>query len=306
MSLDASGLGDVPVCDVFAAMSTSALMAPARDSEGYRASTAIERDGLANAIEAVFDADAASALAGAMSARYALCRGEDAQAGLVLLTPVPAEGRGRFLLRTGVAPGPIFEAPHPIFDTATLEEARVLFERTSGRALLVSGTHRCANAALACSGRSTVCGDAPASFHESDMAHNVATAFHRAHEALSARFFETLVVSVHGFGLPGASLSDGTNDALPGASPVAALAVALSMRFADVTSCNAGAGVALDERLCGTANVQGRHLNGVADVCGDFAASASGRFVHLEQSRALRDAPERVADAFVEALSLER
>lgn len=299
-----AGLAGLVTCDALAAMTTAALAAPGRDSEGYEASSALELEALARAVVATFDGDGDGVLAEARSARYEVCRGLGDQADLVLFTPSPGQGRARFVLRFGDAPGPVFGAPHPIFDTATLEEARVLFERTRGRALLTSGTHRCANAALGCSGRSTVCGADPAAFHESDMAHSVETAFQRVHVALAARFDEALVVSVHGFTAPGASLSDGTNDALAPGSPVATLATALASRFADVTTCNAGAGVPTDERFCGTTNVQGRHINGVADACGASATSASGRFVHLEQNRSLRDAPERVADAFVEALDL--
>ena len=59
----------------------------------------------------------------------------------------------------------------------------------------------------------------------------------------------------------------------------------------------------VDERLCGTTNVQGRHLNGSAEPCVDAADAASGRFVHLEQSQSLRQQPVVVAEAIAAAIS---
>ena len=40
--------------------------------------------------------------------------------------------------------------------------------------------------------------------------------------------------------------------------------------------------------LCARTNVQGRHLNGVDDVCGTTAETASGRFLHVEQAWEIR------------------
>ncbi len=59
----------------------------------------------------------------------------------------------------------------------------------------------------------------------------------------------------------------------------------------------------VDARLCGTTNVQGRHLNGASQPCTEAAASASGRFIHLEQSAAVRAQAELVIAALAAAMS---
>ena len=52
-------------------------------------------------------------------------------------------------------------------------------------------------------------------------------------------------------------------------------------------SCNQAGG---PTRLCATTNIQGRFVNGSTDVCRQGVATVSGteRFIHLEQSCALR------------------
>ena len=74
------------------------------------------------------------------------------------------------------------------------------------------------------------------------------------------------------------------------AGSAAALRAALPGHL--VTQCNDDGTGHAATYLCGTTNVQGRHLNGTADACSAPALSATERFVHIEQSRAVRgDAP---------------
>jgi hypothetical protein len=65
-----------------------------------------------------------------------------------------------------------------------------------------------------------------------------------------------------------------------------------------VTTCNAYDGALVEERLCGTTNVQGRDLNGEdLDVCSEAPSRASERFLHLEQSLSVRARWPAVIDA---------
>lgn len=292
-------------CSVLSAFELSAISAPARDSNGYVAPSVSETEALRGAILALVAGDLGVAEARAADAGYVLCRGEGAEDGLELLAPATAaEGAARIALRRSGA-SLALEAPHPLNDAATVAESVALFSTLGARALIASGTHRCANPRSAgCDGVSSVCAtDEP--YRESDAAHAVDGTFHAAHLAVAEAYPEDLFISVHGMGGAGISISDGTTDALASSTaPSARIARALSARFADVTSCNDGAGVPRTVRLCGTTNVQGRHLNRSADACGQAASSSSEHFVHLEQSRAVRDAPAVVAAALSEALGI--
>jgi hypothetical protein len=195
----------------------------------------------------------------------------------------------------------VVEAPHPFFEFETGVEARRIFERAQGRALLMAGTHRCANAAYSsCDGTTGVCSKESERYRESDMAHVTESMFQVMHREVTELYSETVAVSLHGFSDDGLSLSNGTTEAATQTAPVARLGEALAEEFPQkrVTYCNDIPGRTREERLCGTTNVQGRHLNGAARACGSFAASASGRFVHLEQSLSVRQASSRVATAF--------
>ncbi|MCP4501395.1 MAG: hypothetical protein GY822_15660 [Deltaproteobacteria bacterium] len=58
---------------------------------------------------------------------------------------------------------------------------------------------------------------------------------------------------------------------------------------APVTTCNDLENAPHEVRLCGTTNVQGRHLNYVVSSCTSGSTNASGRFIHIEQSLSLRE-----------------
>ncbi|MCP4808669.1 MAG: hypothetical protein GY884_25290 [Proteobacteria bacterium] len=66
------------------------------------------------------------------------------------------------------------------------------------------------------------------------------------------------------------------------------MAEALAAHFEGVTTCNELAGATVEQRKCGTTNVQGRQLNGSKEPCEEAAETASGRFLHLEQSSVVR------------------
>jgi hypothetical protein len=292
-SQDAGSISLEP-CALDDVFTTEALDVSEPLSEGYVVPSNPRLDALGRSIDRAIDGDLDAALAAASEASYEIC--EDGE--LLIWRPTDVTGQARVAWRRSAERALILEAPHPFHDRGTLEEARDLFDALGARVLVGSGTHRCANAAPGCEGTSSACGDPPG-YRVSDAAHNVVATFQRAHERFSARFEDDAVVSVHGMADAGASLSDGTDDAVASSSHVARLAAALVLEgLNDITSCNSGAGVPVAARLCGTTNTQGRHLNGSPEACNTGASAASGRFVHFEQSPEVRASYAGVLAAF--------
>ncbi|MDQ3035090.1 MAG: hypothetical protein M3Y87_21975 [Myxococcota bacterium] len=264
-----------------------------RDDDRYRAPAGDARAQLSSAIESLAAGAWGDALTSAAAAGYVLCRGEDAERDLVLLRPAMAEsGHATLAIDTAPTNALILEAPHPLWDRHTATESVEIFDLARARAVLISGTHRCgSDRPSGCTGMADACGtDAPV--RESDMAHAVDSMFHAAHLALAAAYPDALVVSVHGFSDDGVSVSNGTTDDTLASSPSARIARALATELPThpITTCNdfGDPDVPRDARMCGTTNVQGRALNDVAMECTERADTASDRFVHLEQTLALR------------------
>ena len=290
-----------PTCAVMSALTRESLMAPAGGSGAYRGPGAGQVEALRAAAAAALAGDVGRASEAARRAEYRICRGEGAEADLLLFEPTSqAAGHARAIVRAGGV-ALVLEAPHPFYDTDTLAQSISLFEQLGARALIVSGTHRCAgNMPSGCDGTTSACGSS-SPYPESDPAHAVAGTFHALHVALAESLDDAVMVSVHGFGATGASVSDGTTGLIDPGAPAARLARALSAQVSGVTSCNEGSGAAFEVRLCGTTNVQGRQLNGAADACSESRPAGLGRFIHLEQSRAVRADVSAVTSAFREA-----
>lgn len=292
---------DIPACadDIFAPFVLDAIASPAPDSDAYVEPQVTSTDAFAAAVRAALEERWLDAEVAAQASGYTLCGNAD----LVRLVPAGTQsGHARLLLRRDVTASDwVFGAPHVYFDTATLAESLVLFEEARGRALIVSGVHRCTNlSASGCDGRTSVCGVTDEEFRSSDMAHTEASFFQVAHSTLAAAWPDADFVSVHGMGDSGASLSDGTDDATQANALVAQLATALRTQFPGelITTCNDYAGAEVRVLKCGTTNTQGRAINGSPDACDLNPDAAGGHFVHLEQSSDLRAAPEKVAAAF--------
>jgi len=223
----------------------------------------------------------------------------------VLLLPSPSPALPWVMLRLDEARPLQVHVPHPRHERHTAAEGVALFMQLQARAVLLSNRHRCdSDVPSGCDGSTGVCGPT-APYSESDPAHVVDDVFHDVHMVLADAFADDVVVSLHGMSSAGISLSNGTtasvvdDDAL-----VARLARAFDTRYTDVTVCNAlpADDVPLVERLCGTTNAQGRHLNGSADACTLPASTSTGRFLHLEQSLEVRDDVDGVIAAFDEVL----
>jgi hypothetical protein len=292
-------LNGVPACSQTLAQvfSPSRIAAPAPDSGGYRAATSDERTALGESMEMILSGSGGEGVLRAIDADYVVCRDQR----VVIWEPTD-RGTGRAVIawRQDATRGLIVEAPHAVYDLTTLEESVALFDGISARALVASGTHRCANAtASGCDGTTGACGERE-DYRESDMAHATDTSFQIAHEVLSTEHAADWIVSVHGMGDLGASLSDGTNMATTVDAPVALLVAAMIAQFPaeQITTCNAHTGAVFNERLCGTTNTQGRFTNGSNATCTVGATAASGRFIHMEQSSEVRAAADSVVAAF--------
>lgn len=273
---------------------------PRRGSGEYEPVGRLSRGALEGSIRAAVAGDESDASRLARNAGYRLCRSERREV-MIWVPSRPADGGSVLVIRwTSSAAGLVVGAPHPYFEIRTMVQARAIFERAEARALIVSGTHRCANAApSSCDGTTRVCSDSEQGYRVSDMAHTLRSSFHVMHRVVADAFSSTVAISLHGFSGGGISLSDGTTDDAGPETPVAKLGRTFETMLGDVevTYCNDIRGRTRDVRLCGTTNVQGRGLNGVTDACTTDAGSASGRFIHLEQSRSVRSQFGRVAEA---------
>lgn len=272
---------------------------PALDDRSYQPPSDDERAALDAALRSAANDAPAEASRHADAAGYALCWADDV---VVAVPSDPSRGHARVALRRGPARPLVIEAPHPFHDLHTRAQATALFDDLSLRAVIVSGTYRCSNprTRVDLPGHTKACGSF-APFPTSDMAHNPHSLFQQAHETLLDLHPETIALSMHGMAGAGASLSDGTRLPTSADTPVARFARALRDELPEtlITSCNPGAGVPVRYRLCGTTNAQGRATNGTAAASYQEPAASSSRFLHLEQSPALRDRPEHVAKALV-------
>jgi len=300
-----------PVCadGALAEFSAEAIDAPGAGSEGYVAPTQATLDALRAGIEAVVGGDVTAALAALDGTAYQVCRGTGDEQALIVVEPTtPGTGQPLLAVRMVEASPLILGIPHPVYELGTLTQGTDLLRELRARALVVAGAHRCANAAQSpCDGSTDVCtgaGEEP--FRDSDMAHVVDSVFQVAHEVLVGAYPEAWVASIHGMEEEGISLSDGTLESLDSDSPVARLYAALATVFPEepLTSCNEFDGAVVELRYCGEFNAQGRLTNGSAWPCELDPPGSSDRFVHLEQSLAVRAETDRVREAFEAALGL--
>jgi hypothetical protein len=198
----------------------------------------------------------------------------------------------------------VIEVPHPLADAGTLEEGVQVFLQAHAGALLIAGTHRCADvestpcvgaeATNACAGRIRI----------SDPAHFVASLFQRAHQALARQWPASAAVSLHAHadaaGEPAVTVSEGTRQARAADAPGNHLRDGLRVAGYTAASCNAAADGT--PRLCGESNVQGRASNGAADACLHDASATSGRFLHVEQGATALGNPAALAAAVAASL----
>ena len=278
---------------------------PAAGTDQYTPPTVAEVDAFRKVIDDITAGrlDAAAVTAESLNYRTILYHDTDRRVEHVVLVESPPEAarawRGIFVFSR--APdsrrrGLVFQSPHPLYDLNTKAEATDLYLETSATALVIAGTHRNN------SKRASPCdGD----YKLSDMAHAEPSFFQAVHEELYFGHPETVAVSVHGMGPKtpphDVSVSNGTQEDIAGYSLsreiVAEMNRLLAMDPKDkrlaLSHQDAGSGAALP----GTTNIQGRFSNGAADPCTQPVASAlfPERFIHMEQTRAVRDTPAQYA-----------
>lgn len=180
----------------------------------------------------------------------------------------------------------LLEAPHPMADLHTEDEALYVFNQMDATALFVAGTHRCnVMATSSCSGTTTVCTGSSEAFRLSDVAHNSASAFHLATRALVEEYPKAIVIQLHGFskgtGDPSLIMSNGTR-ITPATDYVSMIYDALVAQDASLTAKIAHEDLSWSELIALT-NVQGRMVNASFDPCAQSATSTQGRFIHIEQ-----------------------
>ena len=279
--------------DLAARVREIASRMPGSESEGFVKPSADELARFRELVSKAASGDVTGAAAHAEAAGlpYRVVRFTDTGAGsrevLLLEERMPlAKGWGTFVLDPAPLRDLVVEAPHARYDVETENQAFALFRRLRARAFLLAGTHRCANAERTpCDGTTDVCGTSY--YRVSDPAHFTAGPFQEAHEALVSLWPSSVSFSVHGHSSSDCEdvfLSSGV-----GADP-GPLVPALRERLLAEGGLTVGAaGIPGSScTLTGGTNVQGRFSNGSAAPCTKAAAAASGRFLHAEQSRAVR------------------
>lgn len=207
------------------------------------------------------------------------------------------------------------QVPHPKFDSKTDIEGVETFLALDSRYLLISGTHR---------NSSTTLSSCQSSVQASDPAHNQNHYFFNVHKMISTLDQKALFIELHGFGtttretiwsecdstnnLKIVNISEGVDDL--NSSSFAALLHQQLTDNGDIKSClyspsnDSGVADSYTSSLGGTLNVSGRFTNGSENVCTESAATASHRFVHIEQSYDVRNSDrEGMIDALKTALT---
>jgi hypothetical protein len=113
---------------------------------------------------------------------------------------------------------------------------------------------------------------------------------------------QPVAISVHGSASEpvDAELSDGTSLPASADSPVIRLRNALVANGVKAGCCNWADDDPSRFKLCGGTNVQGRLSNGVVAACTEAAKRSSGKFIHIEQRRNLRDNPAGFLQALLD------
>ena len=201
-------------------------------------------------------------------------------------------GWGTFIVDPNAERELSHQAPHPIFDSTTENEAAGVFHETNSRSYLLCGAHRNANS------QTSSC---QSSYQVADCAHNVANMFQPTTEELLAFYGATSwnAIQWHGMAADTCSnvesyLTHGMDVAPAAGDKILELKNNVLLYHPTWKVAVPGAGAC---SLNATTNVQGRLLNGVAagSVCNTSAISYTGRFLHNEQDPGFRTASDWVA-----------
>jgi len=251
---------------------------------------------------------------GAQSLGYELVAYTDSVSGKLFyllreVNPLPsplANGGGIYVFHPSGRYNVVISAPHPRFDTNTNREAISTFLASDVRYFMMAGAHRRSHPdASSCQNFSD--------YRQSDAVHNTAHYFYLAHKAVED-FDDTIhTIELHGFSSDSLATiagqcDTGDNPAVANLSDTMAddnadertLMHALESRLeagGEISACiysntlDTGPDDRYTRVLGGTTNTPARYTNGSSSVCSQapLVENNSHRYVHVEQSRAVRD-----------------
>jgi hypothetical protein len=215
----------------------------------------------------------------------------------------------------GVRANVVLEAPHPVHDGDTLEETALAAGQIRPRVVLIAGANR-KNHTTASTCDGSFEGGSP---RISDVSHHPDNFFHAAHVWLHANLPGMLAIQFHGFCCPGVGdhaaltddcvLSNGFESAPPAdeIAPILRDRIDAQSFLADGTDLTTAAVFGDDaDELGATTSLQSRVSNGVTPgmECTNAAVGASGSFLHVEQDPDVREEPQHILTALIEALDL--
>lgn len=182
----------------------------------------------------------------------------------------------------------VLAAPHVLHDRKTGHQAAFAFRKNVGKALFLSGAHRCdSSESSSCDGTTKSCSTKYAPYRISDVPHNVNSVFQITTENLYDALPNSVFVQLHGFEKestdPYVIISNGT-DKTPSKDYVVLIRDALLEEDNSLTFKIPHIDTEWT-RLAAFDNTQGRYINGSTDPCGTPAVGTTGRFVHIEQER---------------------
>ena len=198
------------------------------------------------------------------------------------------KGYGTFMVNNSATLEISHQAPHPLYDIGTENQAINMFGGTNSRSYVLAGAHRNANSG------SSAC---ESSYAPADAAHNTNNMFHQTQIALMAFYGSNdwSAIQWHGMAVDtcdeNAFLSHGV--AINPAAGDKNLELKNSMTAAHSTWA-LGTPVSGGCSLNATDNVQGRLMNGVpaANVCTTAASNYTGQWLSVEQDPGFRTASD--------------
>ncbi|MEQ8469649.1 MAG: T9SS type A sorting domain-containing protein [Marinoscillum sp.] len=203
-------------------------------------------------------------------------------------------------------PNLVLQSPHPKFDSNTGSQGAYSFLALNAGSFFLSGVHRCNSAAASeCSGTTSACGS-NAAFRISDPAHNDQGIFHIMTELVLESNPASVFVQYHGFGKdsgdPNAILSNGTRET-PTTDYIHLILREMESLYPSLSYKVIHKDISWT-KLTAFTNTQGRLINESQSPCIENATAASGRFIHIEQERAVFRDDAEGWDKWVKAMSL--
>ncbi|HEX6870563.1 MAG TPA: hypothetical protein VF163_05645 [Micromonosporaceae bacterium] len=296
------------------------------DAPLYRVPTAAERTDFRAGLNALIDDNSSVATTRLTAAGFAVCSGEidstspDPNVGFNMVLVYSPAGLNAstslgapMLVLWGARGQPdytVLSGPHLTSEVNVFDQVLSALDRKQYvRGAILSGTDRCNRLALAPAqfqGDTTECGG---DYRISDMAHNTGTIFQDMHDVLRGQYPQLYNVQLHGMSQAGISVSRGTDpDGADGTGTHPDDPVTVAHAYAEVqlkkeleiggvnsteqphydalSSCTAyvhsmtGVSALTRDLHCGTFNAQ---------LARERDLNAQDRFIHIEQSRYIRD-----------------